>query len=164
MLATMVTFDRRAVAGLATALGLVLLIAGCQKATNTADGAGNTTSAGQPSSTSASTPFAGTWTGTWTRTSPPPGSGTMTLVLQQSGQSISGTIDVGASACLTKGPVTGSVTGTAISLHTVTPAVNGTGNATGDYQATLSANKITGTLTVSCSVGVGVGTWEVTRQ
>jgi hypothetical protein len=88
----------------------------------------------------------------------------MTLVLQQNGASVTGTIDVTSSACLTKGPVSGTMAGSTLTLHATTPAVTGPGEATGDYQATLSGNTIKGTLTVTCSVGTGVGTWQVSRS
>ena len=157
----MVKRDRRTV--IVVCLALAVLPAGCDKDTSNPPG-GQVTTSPAAATTAAAAPFAGTWTGTWKRTSPPPGDGTYTFVLQQQGQSISGTLTTTGSACLTHGNVTGSVTVDHITMHTKTPAINGNGDATGEYQGTLSGNKITGTLTVTCSVGVGLGTWEVTKQ
>jgi hypothetical protein len=166
----MATLVRRYLA--TVAVGAVLVVTACDRGaarpttqpTPTGAPATTTTGGATGGGTGGGSTFDGTWSGAWTRTSPPPGNGTMTLVLHQQGQTISGTVDVTASACLTKGDISGSVTGTAITLHTVTPAVSGGGRATGDYQGTLAGSRITGTLTVSCSLGVGVGTWDVTRQ
>lgn len=162
ILGSMVTLDRRFMATLL--ISLALFTAGCQKASSNTSGGQPTGTPAPGASTSASASFTGTWSGTWQRTSPPPGGGSYKFVLTQQGQAITGTLAVTGSACLTDGDVSGSVSADAITMHTVTPAISGGGNATGDYQGTLSGNKITGTLTVSCSLGVGVGTWEVTRQ
>jgi hypothetical protein len=138
---------------------VVLLAAACTHKTTPAV-------SGTPTGTSSSVAGTvnGTWSGTWTRTSPPPGSGTFTLSLRQQGSSIDGTIDVVASACLTKGTISGTITGASVTLHTVTPPVAGTRKATGDYQGTLAGDTLSGTLTVTCSAGTGVGTWTVTRK
>jgi hypothetical protein len=154
--------------------GALLILSALPACTSKAEEAGSPNTSGPPAagslSAAATTPSAesvsidGTWKGTWTRTSPPPSSGTMTLVLHHSGQSVTGQVEVVASACLTKGNVTGTVAGTKVTLHAVTPAVNGTGQATGDYEATLSGSKLGGSLTVTCSVGTGVGTWDLSRQ
>ena len=165
------TFPR---ARLATpAVLLALLLTGCTHgaaAPNTgattppAGGASGPPATTDTATTSTATPYEGTWSGTWSRTSPPQTTGTITFVLHQQGQSITGTVDVGGAACLTKGPVNGSVNGADISLHTVTPAASGGGQATGEYQGVLAGTKLSGSLTGGCSLGIGIGTWQVTRQ
>jgi hypothetical protein len=86
----------------------------------------------------------------------------MTLILHQQGSALTGTISVQSSACLTDGSITGTVNGSALTMHADTPAVAG-GKATGDYVATVAGDKLTGTLTVTCPVGVGVGTFDLSR-
>lgn len=70
----------------------------------------------------------------------------------------------GSSACLTKGPMTGHVSGTHITLPAVAPAINGVGKATATYHGTLAAGTLSGSGVVKCSVGVGYGTWKLTRH
>ena len=65
---------------------------------------------------------------------------------------------------LTKGPRTGHVSGSHITLHAVTPAINGTGKATVTYHGTLASGVLSGTGVVKCSVGVGLATWKLTRH
>jgi hypothetical protein len=161
MLKGMAITPLRAAIGLATLLMLTAASCSPDKADKPTD---KSTNAVPATTAAAQSALDGTWKGTWTRTSPPPGNGTVTFVLHVNGQAVTGTVDVGSSACLTKGDISGTLAGTALTMHTSTPAVSGTGQATGDYQGSLNGNKISGTLTVTCSAGVGVGTWEATRQ
>ena len=158
----MVTCARRAAA--TVVMGLLMLAAGCGRDVTEQGSANQPAVVPTLSTASTAGPSAtGTWSGTWTRTAPIAGSGTMTFVLQQQGQSITGTIDVGGSSCLTKGAVTGSLNATTITLHAKTPAINGGGDATGDYDATLSGDTMTGKIKVTCSSGTGVGTFDLKR-
>jgi hypothetical protein len=163
----MVTVDRRHLA--MAAAGLAVLLTGCASGTGPSSGGGATPpGAGAPgagSNTAAATAsFDGTWSGTWSRTSAPPTTGTMTFVLRQDGQAISGTIDVAGSACLTKGSVTGHADGARVFLHAVTPAVNGAGQASGTYHGVRSGGKLAGSLVVTCSLGAGIGKWSLQLQ
>ena|SRR5258708_4675138 len=118
----------------------------------------------KPSSPADAAVIKGTWSGTWTRVTPPVSSGTYTWVLHQSGQQITGTLTAGQSACLTKGPLTGQISGAHVILHAVTPAVNGVGQAQATYHGVLAGTTLSGTGIVKCSVGVGLAHWKLTRQ
>ncbi|HET7013874.1 MAG TPA: hypothetical protein VFI65_08190 [Streptosporangiaceae bacterium] len=148
------------------ATAVILLMTGCGPRA-AAPASGTSTPASAPHSHSPGTPaaasFSGVWTGTWTRTTSPPGSGTYRWVLHQQGHRITGTLEAGNSACLTKGPLTGHVSGPRILLHAITPAVNGTGQASATYHGTLKDGTLSGTGTVKCSAGTGLATWKLTR-
>lgn len=163
----MSTSTPRMLAAAIIVTGLTLLMTGCAHGTTPAGGGTSTrASARGPSSapSTATASFDGTWSGTWTRLTPPPGSGTYTWILHQQGQQITGTLSAQHSLCLTKGPLTGHVSGAHITLHAVTPAINGVGKATATYHGTLAASTLSGTGVVKCSVGVGYGTWKLTRH
>lgn len=143
---------------------ITLLLTGCAHGTTpAAGGVGAGTSVPASSGNAATAFFSGVWSGTWTRVTSPRGSGTYRWVLHQRGQQITGTLEAGSSACLTKGPLTGHVSGPHIILHAVTPAVNGVGQASATYHGTLAGGTLSGTAVVKCSVGVGYGTWKLTR-
>jgi hypothetical protein len=161
------TSPPRMLAAAISVIGLILLMTGCEHGTTPAGGGATTPASargpsGAPSTATAS--FDGTWSGTWTRVTPPTGSGTYTWVLHQQGQQITGTLDARSSACLTNGPLTGHVSGTHITLHAITPAVNGVGEAKATYHGILAAGTLSGTGVVRCSVGVGFATWKLTRH
>jgi hypothetical protein len=158
----MVTLARRGAA--TVVIGLLVLAAGCSRDVTDQGSANPPASTAGPSTAAAAAPAAGTWTGTWIRTAPVAGNGTYTFVLQQQGQTITGTIEATGSSCLTKGPVSGTLSGTKLTLHAETPAISGGGQAIGDYDATLAANKITGNIKVTCSTGTGVGTMDLTKS
>jgi hypothetical protein len=114
--------------------------------------------------TAAGIDVSGTWTGPWNRTAPVTANGSNTFVLHQQGQSVTGTIEVVGATCLGKGTVSGALNGSTLTLHAVTPAVTGSGDATADFTGTLAGNKITGTFVGGCSVGIGTGSFQATRQ
>jgi hypothetical protein len=103
-------------------------------------------------------PLTGTWSGTWQRTSQPPGEGTYTLKVTQLGSTITGTIVAQGSACLTKHQLTGTISGDRVTLHVADKGV------TADYIGKVSGMSMSGTATVSCTVGIGTATWKVTKQ
>ena len=148
--------------------GVALLMTGCaQGATQQAGSTTTPTSTPPASASSSAAPttasFDGVWSGTWVRVTSPQGSGTYKWVMHQQGRQITGTLEAGNSACLTKGPLTGQISGTHITLHTATPAVNGVGVAHATYHGTLAGGTLSGTGVVRCSVGVGYATWKMTR-
>jgi hypothetical protein len=159
---------RPAAALIATAVAL--LMTGCaHKATpaagrSSAPVAAPASSAPTSSAAPATASVAGTWSGTWTRVTSPPGSGTYQWVLHQHGDQVTGTLQAGHSACLTKGSLTGHVLGTRVILHAVTPAVGGVGQAHATYHGTLAGGTLAGTAIVTCSAGTGFGTWTMKRQ
>lgn len=141
-----------------------LLMTGCASGTTpAATGTSPRTVAPASSGTPGTASFSGVWSGTWTRVTPPVGSGTYRWVLHQQGGQITGTLEAGKSACLTKGPLTGKTSGTHIVLHSVTPAVGGVGQASATYHGTLAGGTLSGTATVRCAAGVGLATWTLTR-
>jgi hypothetical protein len=148
-----------------TATIAILLMTGCahRAATPASNSTSTPASAHRPAVTPAAASFSGVWTGTWTRTTQPPGSGTYRWVLHQQGHQITGELQAGNSACLTQGPLTGHASGPHIVLHTVTPAVTGTGQASATYHGTLKGGTLSGTGTVRCSAGTGIATWTLTR-
>lgn len=153
---------RSAAAMIVTAV--TLLMTGCTHGTTPAASSPSTrTNAPASSGSPATALFTGVWSGTWTRVTSPHGSGTYRWVLHQRGHQITGTLEAGSSACLTKGPLTGHVNGPHIVLHAVTPAVNGVGQASATYHGTLAGGTLSGTAIVRCSAGVGFGTWKLTR-
>ena len=116
------------------------------------------TAAAQPKAAAARGPLSGRWQGTWERTSAPPGKGTYTFTLTQTGKSIAGTIIAQGSACLTNHPLKGSVSGNKIDLHVSDK------NVKADYAGTVVGKTMSGTATVSCSLGTGTARWEMSQQ
>ena len=146
---------------------VLLLCAGCLISAGACGGGGEKSPAvgGTTTSVAASTQPAGgtasltgTWAGNWQRTSAPPTQGTFRLTLTQQAGALTGTIDVAGSACLTTHPITGTVNGSAVEFKTV-----GSNTTAGAYTGTVSGNDMTGTLTVTCPSGVGIGTWQLKR-
>jgi hypothetical protein len=159
----------RLVAALAAVTVAALILPGCDKAKAHPDPATGTSAnlAATPTpTTTAPTPtgLSGTWAGPWNRDAPVPAHGTNTFVLDQQGQAITGTIAVVGATCLGKGTVSGTINGSTLLLHAITPAVTGSGNATADFTATVAGNSLTGTFVGGCSVGIGTGTFQATRQ
>jgi hypothetical protein len=125
-------------------------------ATPTPAAATNTPAAGNTGGNGGTGTVDGTWTGTWTK---PAGGGTMTLQLQQSGTNVSGKITLVGSACI---PPSTALSGTVVGPNIVFTVTASTLQAT--FGGNFSGNTITGTMTVTCSAGSAVGTWNVTRS
>lgn len=133
------------------------LLAVASLATTAWTGTGDQSStAAAPGAAQAS--LSGTWTGTWRRTSQPPGGGTYTITLTQTGTKVSGTIEAQGSACLTKHPLIGTISGDAILLHVSDAGVKA------DYTGKVTGTSMSGAATVSCSIGVGTADWKVTKH
>ena len=106
----------------------------------------------------AATGPAGTWSGTWQRTKPAPGGGELELTIEAGG---AGSIRAAASACYPAGkstPATVEIAGTDVKI-----AVDGNG-VKAQYAGKLSGDEMSGTMTVSCAAGTGVGNWKLKRR
>ncbi|MEN3315280.1 MAG: hypothetical protein V7605_1514 [Acidimicrobiaceae bacterium] len=107
--------------------------------------------AGQPTTTT--TGLSGTWSGDYRQTSPAGAGGTFTILWQQAGSGLTGTITI-PGACPSGCPITATLDGTKVSFGLVAGgAVNYTGTVTGTTMAGTYATVDTGTK----------GTWTATR-
>jgi hypothetical protein len=103
----------------------------------------------------------GTWKGTWSSTKYVGLTGTFTLNFQQSGSTLSGTIEIAGTPCISSASITGTLSGTDITFGFVNgaEAVSYTGTWTGPDMA--------GTWVVGQGSGAGCtadsGTWKATR-
>jgi hypothetical protein len=103
-------------------LAIAMLMTGCTPGTTPAASPTLTRTTGPAASGKPATAsFSGVWSGIWTRVTPPRSSGTYRWVPHQRGHRVTGTLEAGNSACRTKGPLTGHVSGQHIVLHAVTP-------------------------------------------
>jgi hypothetical protein len=97
-----------------------------------------------------------TWKGTWTRTEPVPGGGAMTLVVPANAP---GTVTADGSACITANtPIHVAIDGANVTMDI------SAGDTTASYTGTIAGNEMSGTMTVSCKVGTGKGTFKLTKQ
>jgi hypothetical protein len=107
--------------------------------------------------------LSGTWRGTWTGDD---GTGEATLTLTQTGTTVNGTAAITGDECLSGGSVTGTVSGTHVSLTiqsgSETVAVDATAdtnamtlNGTWDYRASASEECAGDTGNFSCTLTGG---------
>jgi len=143
---------------LAAALGLLL---GACGASSSAPATGSTTPtvASVASNTPAALNLSGTWDGTWQNTSPDTAKGAFTFTWTQAGSSLSGTITITASTCISGATISGSISGDKINFGAVK------GQATVTYDGTVSGgNTIKGSYHAGPNCGNAVGTWTATRK
>ena len=107
---------------------------------------------------SASGDVAGTWNGTYESTTSPGANGTFTMVLDLSGGTLSGTITVTDTPCITNGTVDGSVQGS----HITFGAVKGAQQTIG-FTGTVSGDQMSGTYSAP-ACGHGAGNWTASRS
>jgi hypothetical protein len=100
---------------------------------------------------------AGTWNGTWQSTSSPGATGTFQMTFTQTGQSLSGPIQITGTPCITTGTITGTLNGTTIDFGAVK------GQQTITYTGTWSGNVMSGTYSAP-SCGDGKGDWQAARS
>ncbi len=112
-----------------------------------------------PAPSAAATPvgLGGQWSGTWTDTSPDTSGGTFALTWTQTGNTLSGTINVVGAACLTAGNVTGTINGSAISFGAVS------GQVTITYTGSIAGTKMQGTYDAP-TCGNAKGNWSATHN
>lgn len=106
-------------------------------------------------------PFTGTFSGTQTGTQAgTPFSQTVSLILTQSGDAVTGTYNTGSTSA---GTVAGTASGTSITGLTITQTGTCAGTATGDVS--LSGNTLTGSLSGTFgSCGAMTSTVSLTKQ
>jgi hypothetical protein len=153
-------------------LALALVAAACSKGSTTVDnssGATGATSAGgivtsppatgATGSTGSALGVAGTWTGEWQDDKVAAGHDSFTMTFTQNGDQISGPISINGSVCVTKGTISGTVTGNSIEFGAVQAEVKIS------YQGTISGDTMSGTYASSDpSCGpAATGTWTAQR-
>jgi hypothetical protein len=110
---------------------------------------------------SAPASIAGTWHGTWASTTYVGLAGGFTLNFQQSGSSLSGTILITGSACISSATITGTLSGSQITFG----AVKGAETVT--YSGTWTGGAMSGAWAVTQSSGgqctADAGSWQAAR-
>lgn len=86
------------------------------------------------------------------------GGGELSLVMSQDGSTVSGTYTSTGGECLADGTISGTADDVTLILQLVSPGTDS------DFTGTLAGDTISGTLSASCSAGVGTGDWSVTRS
>lgn len=77
------------------------------------------TSSSSPHPTSTATSLTGAWSGSWTNSpdfGTPPATGSLHVVIQQTGNTFTGEATIGGSTCVTGGPSSGTVVGNQITF------------------------------------------------
>jgi hypothetical protein len=100
----------------------------------------------------------GTWTGTWVDRTPDTLSGSFTVTLVQSGNTLTGSIVITGTLCLSGGSVSGSVTGNNISFGVVSSRI------TIAYTGTASNSLMSGTYGTNYLCADAQGMWSAHRQ
>lgn len=90
-------------------------------------------------------------------TSPDSSSGTFQVIWTQKGSTVSGTITISGTECLTAGTVTGTLSGSTITFGAVQ------GQRSVAYTGTVSSTSMHGTYSAP-SCGDAVGNWTATKQ
>lgn len=114
------------------------------------------TAAASPTKPPSTSDLSGTWKGTWANTNVT-GAGTFTIVWNQSGDTLTGTINVVGTPCLSAGTVSGKVTGSAIQFGAVQGLVRI------DYTGTIAASGLKGTYKAGADCASAEGNWEAVR-
>lgn len=163
----------RGIATLALAAGVALTSAGCwpfqSGGANPPSGGGAPPTAissatappSAPPTAAPTTPpvpagLAGTWSGSWANQTPDRSTGGFTLTWAQNGATLTGSITITGTPCLTGGSITGSVNGSTITFG----AVNG--EVTVRYVGTVSGTTMSGTYATDC--GQARGTWTAAKK
>jgi hypothetical protein len=127
-----------------------------------------TASAGAPAVTalpstapSAAASIAGTWQGTWTSKAYPGLTGHFTLMFTQQGSTLSGSISITGSGCISAATITGVINGSQLTFGVVQ------GAETVSYTGTWSGASMSGTWVISQGSGgactTDSGDWAATR-
>lgn len=162
--------DRRLVAVVA---GLIFLATACNTngggksagdATSTSPASmsaqSSPTASGTTSSPATDTPpeasLAGKWVGTWANSKPDHSTGTITILWKQKGDSLSGTISISGTPCLTGGSITGKLRpGGSINFGVVQ------GQVEVNYAGLVKGDRISGNYATTC--GNAEGEWKAHR-
>lgn len=121
----------------------------------TATTSASATTAPPAATTGGGTGLTGSWPGEWQNTTPDSSRGTFRIQWTQSGSSLSGTITITGTPCLTGGSISGSLAGSTLNFGVVT------GQSQVSYTGTVSGDTMSGTYTTSC--GNAQGTWKATK-
>lgn len=109
--------------------------------------------------TPAALDLSGTWNGTWQDTSPDTATGSFTLTWKQSGPSLSGTITINNSSCVSTGTISGNISGAKITFGAVKS------QDSVSFNGTISGgDKIMGTYVTGSSCHNATGTWAAMKQ
>ena len=102
----------------------------------------------------------GTWMGTWQDHTPDNAAGTFTVTWKQTGNSVSGTIQVNGTGCIQGGTVQGTVNGQTITFGAVQ------GRVTITYTGTIGKgfNDMSGSYQVNESCSNAAGSWSAQRK
>jgi hypothetical protein len=109
-----------------------------------------------PAPSETPTDLNGTWTGTWQNSTPDQASGTFELTWARKASTMTGSIVIRGTPCLTGGSVSGTLSGAAISFGAVSGQVHVS------YDGTIAGSHMSGTYATSC--GKARGTWEATHK
>ncbi len=104
----------------------------------------------------ASTAITGTWSGSWTLGGMVVG--TVSVNLTQAGSSISGTMSVMESPCVSAGTVTGSVSGSSVAMHVLF-----SGGEEADLIGTMNDDQMAGTYELHTGACASAGDWVMSR-
>ncbi len=102
--------------------------------------------------------LAGTWNGTWQDVTPDQVAGTFALTWTQNGSTLTGSILVKGTPCLTAAAVSGTINGSTISFGAVS------GTQTVVYDGSISGTTMTGTYTAPAACVDAKGTWTATKK
>lgn len=98
----------------------------------------------------------GSWSGTWESTSSPGAGGDLRIEFSQSGEQLTGQVEIDGTPCLTTGTISGNLSGNAI----VFGAVQGEQQVA--FTGEVSGDAISGTYSAPACDN-GTGTWEASR-
>jgi hypothetical protein len=96
----------------------------------------------------------GTWAGRWQNVVPDQASGTVEVILVQTGLDLTGAIDMKGSACFATGGLRGTVAGSKIVLRVVQ-------RDEVEFDGVVSGGKMGGPFSIACDVSSG--TWSLAR-
>lgn len=115
-----------------------------------------------PAASSPASGITGTWAGLWQNDEQwGDAAGGFTLMVVQHGSTFDGTINVTGPTCIRQGTVSGTLTGSAISMGVVAATVRDV-----NYTGTLSGDGMSGTWTaIACNVETEIsGSWSAQRR
>lgn len=115
------------------------------------------TATATPSPTGALGDLSGTWSGNWADTSPDTAAGTFKVIWTQQGSTVSGTITISGTPCLSGGTVSGTISGSKITFGAVQ------GQRKVDYTGSVSGTSMHGTYSAP-KCGNAVGNWNATQN
>jgi hypothetical protein len=109
-----------------------------------------------PIPTQTAAAITGTWSGSWTLGGMVVG--TVSVNLTQAGSSISGTMSVMESPCVSAGTVTGSVSGSSVAMHVLF-----SGGEEADLIGTMNDDQMAGTYELHTGACASAGDWVMSR-